>query len=72
MRALGLMKRLGSHLGLDRENLVLTSDQYAHRFRKRNDVESNSITSSQVLIATDLSDGKRLMIRFYNGLIEEV
>jgi len=58
------MTRLGSYLS--RDDLILTTDQYAHRFRKRNDVEPNSIASGQVLSGTSLSDGKRLMIVSYD------
>jgi len=65
-----LMKQIFKYI--DRNDLVLTSDKYAHRIRRGDDLGTNSITSSQVVSGHEMSDGKRLMIVSYNGLTDDI
>lgn len=58
-----LIGQLFQHL--DKDDLVLTSDQFAYRIRKKCDLTLNSRFSGQMLNGADMSDGKRLLITLY-------
>lgn len=67
MNSKELMEQLFCHLGGD--NLVLTSDQYAHRIRRKNNL-GDSISSDQVISGTDI-DSKRIGISLYEDKLTQ-